>query len=593
MRTLIRVWTYARRYKLYAAATLACAMITTLAGFVFPQAAGWVVDDVLVPSRADLLLPYVLLVAGGFLARDLFNSLRIWLNNTFEQLVIFDLRCDLYEALQALPLGWYDHRATGDIQTRVGEDVTSMERVLIDGIEQGVVAVLQVAGVGAILFWINWRLTLWVLVPVPILLAGAIWYTSTAYRRYGLSRRAASAMNALLIDNVQGIRQIKAYAREPQELERFAGKARDVQNATLSVMQVWAAYSPAMSFAAALGSVIVLYVGGLDALSQTGFSKGDFVKFLLFVSMFYEPIGRLHGLNQLFQAGRAAGDRVFEILDAAREPYSPRTGSSPLPQPVRGHVRYDGVGFEYREGLPVLHAVDIDAQPGATIALVGHSGAGKSTIVNLLPRFYEATSGRITIDGNEITSLGLGELRQHIGVVTQESFLFNGTVLDNLRFGKPSATAAEIEAACRAAGAWEFVSALPQALDTHVGERGVKLSVGEKQRISIARALLKNPPILILDEATASVDTATERLIQEALHRLLQGRTSFVIAHRLSTIRQAREIIVLDGGRIRERGTHDQLLALGGIYARLCRIQNLDLISDQDFERAEAPAETP
>jgi ATP-binding cassette subfamily B protein len=589
MHTVGRVWHYAKRYPWHAAGTLGCAILTTLAGFVFPKTTGLIVDNVIIPRRPDLLLPYVLFIAGAFFLRDLMNSLRIHLNNIFEQHVIFDIRTDLYDALQKLPLRWYDQRATGDLMTRVGEDVTNMERVLIDGIEQGVVALLQVLGVGFFLFTLNFKLACWMLLPMPFLITGALWYTLTAHRRYRIQRRTTSAMNALLLDNLQGIRQIKSYAREPQEARNFAEKADAVRHGSLTVMRAWACYNPSMAFFGSLGSVIVLYVGGLDVLKGTGFSQGDLVMFLLFVVMFYDPINRLHQLNQLLQSGRAAGERVFEIMDAARENYgapAAAVGSS-RPNRVAGRVEYQDVSFEYRDSLPVLHGITFIAAPGETVALVGPTGAGKSTLVNLLPRFYEATGGSIRIDGRDLSDFSLAELRSQIGVVSQESFLFNTSVLDNLKFGRPDATREEIEAAARAAHAHEFITAFPEGYDTVVGERGVKLSVGEKQRLSIARALLKDPPILILDEATASVDTHTEQLIQEALEKLLQHRTSFVIAHRLSTVRSAHQILVLRDGRILERGNHESLLATGGLYARLCRVQSApEALDERQWEAA-------
>ena len=296
---------------------------------------------------------------------------------------------------------------------------------------------------------------------------------------------------------------------------------------------------------------------------------------------------RLHGLNQMLQAARAAGERVFDILDASLErPGRPAGGALRLP--ARGEVIYEDVSFDYAEGKPALRHVSLRATPGEMIALVGPTGAGKTTLVNLLPAFYEIGSGRITIDGQDVRDVSLSSLREQISIVSQEPFLFNGSIRENILYGKLEAREEEMLAARRAANCHEFISRLPQGYDTRVGERGVKLSVGEKQRVSIARALLKNSPILILDEATASVDTATERLIQEALERLMANRTSFVIAHRLSTIRRASQILVIQQGRIIERGTHEDLLASGGLYARLSRIQNTSFI-EESFERL-APA---
>jgi ATP-binding cassette subfamily B protein len=581
MKTFRRVWKYARVYPLLCFGTFGAAVASTLAGLVFPKVTQMVIDHVLIPHRPALLLPYILIIGGAFLLQNMLNALRIRFNNTFEQAVILDLRRDLYGTLQRLPLRWYDQRATGDIITRVIDDVTAMERVLIDGVEQGIIAILQILGVGVMLFRVNAHLAAWMLLPVPFLFLGVIWYTTTARFRYRDQRRAASAMNSLLLDNLQGVRQIKSYAREETELGRFSESARLVGETQLVIMRTWSWYSSGMAFLGTLGSVIVLYVGGSDVLrAHSNFTAGDLVGFLLYAAMFYAPVASLHQINQLYQAGRASSERVAEILDAAQENYG--EGDSAAIVRAQGHVEYRGVAFAYRADLPALAEINLDVRPGKCVALVGATGAGKTTLVSLLSRFYEATGGDILLDGRNVRDIPLCELREQVGMVSQETFLFNGTILDNLRFGRPDASQAEIEQMARAACVHDFVSRLPDGYDTHVGERGVKLSVGEKQRISIARALLKNPPVLVLDEATASVDTATEQLIQEALQRLLAGRTSFVIAHRLSTVRHADLILVLQHGRIAERGTHDELLARGGLYAKLCRYQHTDRFSEEE-----------
>ena len=579
-----RVSVYLWPYKWLALATVGCAVLALLCAFAFPRLTQFIIDDVIDDGQTDKLTPVILLLLGAFFLRDFFNSVRIQVNNHFEQNVVFDMRRDVYGRLQRLPVSYYDKRASGDLMTRVIEDVNAVERLLIDGTEQGTVAIVSIFGVLAILFATNPVLAGMAMIPIPLLAIGAMCYTLTAHRRYRKQRQSSSAMNALLMDNLQGVREIKAFGREKHEDERFTDRAEAMRQSTLTIMRAWAFYNPAMSFIAASGTSLVLWIGGRQVMNND-MSVGELVAFLLYLALFYEPIGKLHGLNQMLQAARAGGERVFDILDATEE-RKDIAESNPLPEPVRGEVEFREVHFEYTEDKPALHDISLTAKPGQMTALVGPTGAGKSTLVNLLPAFYEATGGAITIDGQGIATTSLESLRKNISVVSQEPFLFNGTVGENIAYGNLDADAEKIAGAAQAANCFDFINELTEGFDTKVGERGVRLSVGEKQRISIARALLKDSPILILDEATASVDTATERLIQQALERLMAGRTTFVIAHRLSTIRKADQILVLKHGHITERGTHDELVGQQGLYARLARIQNTTFI-EESFEKLE------
>jgi ABC-type multidrug transport system fused ATPase/permease subunit len=566
MRTVLRVTRYIARYPWLAAGTLAFAIFSSLAVVVFPSVTQRIIDVGIRGHQPEVIGPLTVIAIVTFVLQNLASGLRVVVNNVFEQKVIFDIRSDLYDHIQRLPLSWFDERATGDIMTRVMEDVNAVERVLIDGIEQGTVAVLQILVVGLLLFWKQPALGLLALLPVPLLVAGALAYTLTARKRYAVTRRAASAMNSLLHDNLAGIRQIKAYTQETAGHRRFNQASAALKQATLVVIKAWAIYNPTMELFTSCGLALVTAFGAWLVLAGH-LELGELVASLILVRFLYEPIGRLHSLNQMLQSARAAGDRVFEIVDA---PIETDLADDPAFDPI-GKVEYRHVYFQYAEGQPVLRDVSFLAEPGQTIALVGATGAGKSSLVGVLLRLYDFQAGEILVDDQSLRSIPRQAIRRVTGFVSQEAFLFNGTIRENLLFAKPDATDTEIEGALKAANADEFVYRLPDRLEARVGERGIKLSVGEKQRISIARAILKDPPLLILDEATASVDNATERQIQRALDRLLLGRTSFVIAHRLSTVRNADLILVLDRGQIVERGTHDELLAVGGVYEKLYR----------------------
>ncbi len=576
MPVALRIAAYLRKYPGYAVGTISAALLSTLLGLVYPRLTGYLIDDVIAKGQKDRLPWLVGVLLLVFLGRDGLNALRILLNNLFEQKVILDLRRDLYSAFQRLSTSWYDHRSSGDLLTRVSEDVMNMERMLIDGIEQGLIALLQLFGVGFILFRIDPLLAAWSLAPIPFLAAGALYYTLTAHPRYRIQRKASSALNSLLMDHLQGMKQIKTYGWLQEGANRFEKVAQDVRTASLGIMKAWAFYSPSMAWLAAAGTCLVLWVGGRSVLDGK-MAVGELVAFLLYVGMFYEPVGRLHSLNQLIQAGRAAGERVFSILDAEPEPgHLPSAPLVKLParQGSAREVVFQNIHFSYRTGKEVLHGIDLKIPSGTSLALVGPTGAGKTTLASLVARFHDPTSGEVLLDGTPLPQIALEELRREVGVVTQEPFLFQATVRENLELGKPGATDIEIERVLQAACALDFVRALPDGWNSKVGERGVRLSAGERQRLSIARALLKDPPVLILDEATASVDTATEKQIQLALDHLLSGRTSIVVAHRLSTVRKADAIAVVEHGKIIELGSHEELTRSEGLYSKLWSIQS-------------------
>ena len=465
MSTTLRVLGYLKRYPMLASLQLLCAIVGTLMVVVFPKITQEIIDVVIPEKQGERLFGLVMIGLGAFFARDFLNSMRIMVNNVFEQKVIYDLRSDLYEKIQRLPLRWFDNRPTGDIMTRVSEDVQAMERVLIDGIEQGAVAILQILIVGIFMFSMNATLAATALIPMPFLIIGALWYTLTARDRYRENRKATSDMNSLLHDNIAGIRQIKTYTMEEEEHARFNRASQRVRRGTLRIMRAWACYNPSMSFFGAVGSIIVIGVGTNLAL-EGELERGELVAFLFFLALFYEPIARLHSLNQLIQSGRAAGERVFEILDSDEEPNMTEGEDLGL---VKGRVVYEDVSFSYTDRMPTLTGVNLVAEPGQTIALVGPTGAGKSTIINLLTRFYEHDDGKVMIDGRCVSTLKKDGLRAAIGYVTQESFLFNGTVRENLVIARRDADDDALWDALRIANAEGFIRRMPDGLDTKSG----------------------------------------------------------------------------------------------------------------------------
>ena len=576
---LRRAGRYALRYPWSAAGNIACALLSLGFSFAFPQVTQFIVDEVIGKGATALLPLAVLALLGAYLLRDVFDGLRSYINASFEQNVVFDMRRDIHARLQRLPLTFFDRHATGDLITLVMDDVTAVERLIIDGCEMGVTSLLSLLVVAAILAEKSPTLALCAILPLPCLIAGILVYTRLAHTLYREQRRAGASVNALIADNLQGMLQVKAFGQEEQEGRRFGFHASVLRRRAVAVATLWAVYGPAMNFVASMGTVLVLWIGG-PLVASGQLTLGELIGFVFYLPLFYEPISRLHRLNQMIQAARASAERLFAVLDADDEHGNHGSGGE-LTLPVRGDVRYNGVDFDYgKTGRPALCDITLRAAPGQVVALVGPTGCGKSTLVNLLPALYRPQAGLITIDGQDIASIGLDKLRAAIGIVTQEAFLFNGTILENIAFARAGANPEEVVAACQAANCHDFIQALPDGYDSLVGERGVRLSGGEKQRISIARALLKDAPILILDEATASVDTATEHLIQEALSRLIARRTTLVVAHRMATVRHADQILVMQEGRIIASGSHETLLDGCALYRKLCDVQGGGFLHD-------------
>ena len=563
LRRLVR---YARLSPRLAILLLLLSIIDSLWAPVFPKVTAYIQNEV-IPGKDyhKLWIAVALVVCVGVL-RDVLAFFRTRTSGKFGQLITFNIRSALYQKLQRLPVRWFDNQRTGDIMTRVADDVPAMERVLNEGLETLVRLVFQVLVVAATLFATDAPLTWVAMIPIPFLIIGGLLSTKAAQRVSRHGREASSSLNSLVNDNIGGIRQIKAYHLLDQELAHFNVASQRMREANLKINFFWALSSPLIGSVVALGYTSVLAYGAHRCF-QGHLRAGDLSVYLLLLWAFYDPIQRLKDLHQLLQTAQTSAERVFSIMDLPDE-IGLDDGETVIS--LSGDVQFKNVTFSYGEH-PTLKSISLEAKPGETIALAGSSGAGKSTILYLLTRFYEYDGGSILVDGRELKTLSKASLRRNLGYVTQEAFLFNGTIRDNLLIAKAGATDEEIWEVLRSANAEAFVKRQPQGLDTAVGERGVRLSGGEKQRLSIARVLLKNPAILLLDEATASVDNETERLIQQALDRLMQGRTAFVIAHRLSTIRQADRIYVMDQGNIVEHGQHETLVNAGGLYAKLCQ----------------------
>ncbi len=530
-----------------------------------------IIDDV-IQARQVGLLPWILgMLIGAYILKNVFASFRIRLNNQLEQTVVHDLRRHIFAALQRLSMNYFENRSTGEIMSRVTNDTEHVERIFIDGLEGVLTASLTLIGITSMLFLLNWKLALLSLLPIPLLMLSAGWFTSTVHGYYHQIRKGSAELNGYLQDALSGIRETMGFTRQAYEQARFDRLSRAYSETNLKAMVLWSMYSPGMILLGSLGTVLILWYGAGEVLDGR-LTLGELVLFLSYLALFYVPINQIHSVNHMLQHALAASERVFEVLDAVPEVVD-RPGVVTPDRRVRGEVQFDHVQFHYRPDVPVVKSLSVSVSAGERVALVGPSGAGKSTLLKLLMRFYDVKAGAVLIDGQDIRDLPLAYLRQQIGFVQQEPFLFNGTVRENILYGDLSAGQDRLEAAARVARAHEFIVALPEGYDTWLGERGVKLSVGQKQRVSIARVLLKDPPLVIFDEATSNIDTETEVKIREALTELTKGRTTFIIAHRLSTLHDVDRILVVDGGRLMEDGDHDELLSRGGVYAGLYEAQ--------------------
>jgi ATP-binding cassette, subfamily B, bacterial len=566
MTILLRILRHTFRYPLQSGISLLMAIACTVLVLVLPGITMQFIDVIIAKKRPDLIIPTAAVGIGAIFLRQALFTLRTFFNNALELKLTHLIRVELYDKLQRLPVKWFDSNSSGEIMSRVANDVPTTNRIIIEGVDQALAAVMQFLIVMAYMFYHSWQLTLVTLIPLPFIAMLTAWWSRRSEPMWRESSEASSALNAILHDNLSGIRQIKAYTVEPQALETFDKASRKVGEKTMNVMRGQSVVWPGVSFIAESGIILMVAFGAWAAL-QGQIQPGVVVSFIVAWGFLFDPVSRINTLAQTFTRGIVSAERVFKIIDTPDET-NLTTGTRPAT--LSGHVRFENVSFSYSDEAPTIDGLTLEALPGETIALVGATGAGKSTVLNLLTRFYDPTDGQIFIDGTPLDHVSKEWLRDQLGYVTQESFLFNTTLRENLLLAKQDATDEEIWTALAAANAADFVHASPEGLDTLAGERGSRFSGGEKQRLSIARALLKNPPLLLLDEATSALDNHTERLVQEALENLRSDRTCFVIAHRLSTVQKADRICVLHHGKLIEQGTHAELIRLGGSYAKLC-----------------------